>query len=115
MELQTIGAIVFISLNVIFVFLTKYFGFKIAFTKDNNGIAIGLPLMFGFIRTIFCLTTLFLCLKIFELKDKKLYLCVASIFLVQIVAMSLEIYSFQKLLGKKKTKAKSKILELISN
>lgn len=114
MELQTIGALVFICSNIVFVFITKYFGFKITFTKDNNNLAIGIPVLFGYLRTVFCLGSLFLCLKLFEIEGKTLYICVAFIFIWVIVSIFIESYVVQKLLGKNKSKIKSGILELLS-
>lgn len=114
MDLQTIGILIFIILNVVFVFVTKYIDFKISFTNDNTGIAINTPIMFGFLRTSFCLATLYFCLTVFELENNSLKICFAFVVLWAVASISFTIFSVQKLLGKNKTKTKSKILELLA-
>lgn len=114
MDLQTIGTLVFVFANFTFVGITKYFGFKIAFTNDNTGIAINAPIMFGFLRTIFCLASLYFCLEIFKLENDSLKICFGFVVLWTVASICFTIFSVQKLLGKRKTKTKSKILELLS-
>lgn len=114
MELHTIGTLIFICSNIVFVLLTKYFEFKIVFTNDNTGLAINAPIMFGFLRTFFCLATLYVCIAIFELENNSLKICFSFVVLWTIGSIGITIFSVQKLLGKKKTKTKSKILELLA-
>lgn len=114
MELQTIGTLVFLFANIIFVVITKIFEFKIVFTNDNSGLAINAPIMFGFVRMGFCLATLYVCLEIFKFENTSLKICFLFVVFWTIGSIGITIFSVQKLLGKKKTKTKSKILELLS-
>ncbi len=114
MDLQTLGILIFIFANFIFVGITKYFEVKVVFTNDNTGLAINAPIMFGFLRTAFCLLSLYVCIEIFKFENDALKICFGFVVLWTVASISVTIYSVQKLLSKKETKTKSKILELLS-
>jgi len=114
MDLQTLGILIFIFANFTFVGITKYFEVKVVFTNDNTGLAINAPIMFGFLRTFFCLATFYFCIEIFKFENDALKICFGFVVLWTVSSIGFTIFTVQKLLGKKETKTKSKILELLS-
>lgn len=102
MELQTIGVLVFVILNTIFVTLTKYFGFRLTFNVKSSNMAITFPLVFGAARVVFCLITLFLSMNIFEITGKSLQVMVGFVFLLTVISITIECIQVHKKLSQTK-------------